>query len=280
GALRSLYARAVRGMMPARWAVLGIYVIATGALLYLLAPRLASEIFPTVDAGQFQLRMRAPTGTRIERTEVMELKALDIIRQEAGPENVQITSAFIGVQPPNYPVNTIYLFTSGPHEAVMQVALRPSATLRGEELEERLRHKLAEALPGVSFSFEAGDIISQVMSFGSPTPIEVAMQGPNIPASRTFAEKIRTELAKISSLRDLEYAQPLDYPTVRITVDRDRAGQFGLSMANVARSLTAATSSSRFVDPNYWRDPVSGNAFQIQVEIPQNKMASLTDLED
>jgi multidrug efflux pump subunit AcrB len=280
GGLRGLYASMIRRMIPMRWVIVGVYLLGTGLALYLLAPRLATEIFPTVDAGMLQLRMRAPTGTRIERTEVMELKALDVIRQEIGPENVQITAAFIGVQPPSYPVNTIYLFTSGPQEAVMQVALRPSATLRGEELKERLRHKLAEALPGVTFSFEAGDIISQVMSFGSPTPIEVAMQGPNIAASRGFAEKVRKELEKVSSLRDLQYGQPLDYPTVQIDVDRERAGQFGLSMASVAKSLTAATSSSRFVDPNFWRDPVSGNGFQIQVEIPQSKMQSLADLQN
>jgi multidrug efflux pump subunit AcrB len=280
GGIRGFYGRAVRGMMPLRWALFAVYLVGTGLLLYLLAPRLATEIFPTVDAGQFKLRMRAPTGTRIERTEVMELAALDVIRREIGPENVQITSAFIGVQPASYPVNTIYLFTSGPQEAVMQVALKPSATLRGEALQERLRQKLAEAFPDTTFSFEAGDIVSEVMSFGSPTPIEVAIQGPNMAASAAFAEKIRKELAKLSSLRDLQYGQPLDYPTVQVNVDRDRAGQFGLSMASVAKSLTAATSSSRFVEPNFWRDPVSGNGFQIQVEIPQHKMASLADLQN
>jgi multidrug efflux pump subunit AcrB len=278
--VRGLYAGFVRALIPFRWAVVAIYAVGAGALLYFLAPGLATEIFPTVDAGQFQLRMRAPTGTRIERTELMELKALDLIKREIGPENVEITSAFIGVQPASYPVNTIYLFTSGPQEAVMQVALKPSATLRGEELKERLRQKLAEALPESTFSFEAGDIVAQVMSFGSPTPIEVAMQGPNMAVSRVFAEKVRKEMAKVDSLRDLQYGQPLDYPTVEIDIDRDRAGQFGLHMADVTRSLTAATSSSRFVDPNYWRDPVSGNGFQIQVEIPQNKMQSIAALQD
>ncbi|MGH9658499.1 MAG: efflux RND transporter permease subunit, partial [Bryobacteraceae bacterium] len=206
------------------------------------------------------------------------LQALEVIRQEAGADHVQITTGFIGVQPPAYPVNTIYLFTSGPHEAVLTVALKPSATLRGEALKERLRQKLAAALPDTRISFEAGDIVSQVMSFGSPTPVEVAVQGPNLANIRTFAEKVRAELAKAPSLRDLQYAQPLDYPTVQVAIDRDRAGQFGLTMSSVARSLTAATSSSRWVEPNYWRDPVSGNGFQIQVEIPQHRMASLDDL--
>ena len=135
-------------------------------------------------------------------------------------------------------------------------------------------------MPNVSVSFEAADIISQVMSFGSPTPIEVAVQGPSLPDNRSFAEKLRGELEKVSSLRDLQYAQPLDYPTMRVTIDRDRAGQFGLAMADVGKSLVAGTSSSRFTDPNFWRDPRSGNAFQIQVEIPQHKMASIEDVEN
>src|SRR5262249_35658881 len=241
-----------------RWAVVGGYVVGAGLLLYFLIPGLRTELFPNVDAGQFQLRLRAPTGTRIERTEVIELKALDIIKDEVGPENVEISSAFIGVQPAQYPVNTIYLFTSGPHEAVMTVALKPGARLSGEALKERLRSRLSKELPDATFSFEAADIISQVMSFGSPTPIEVDVQGPSLAADRAHAEKIRHQLQNIEYLRDLSYAQPLDYPTLDVNINRDRAGQLGLTVASVAKSLVAATSSSRFTEPNFWRDPASG----------------------
>src|SRR5205085_10952386 len=146
--------------------------------------------------------------------ETITLRALDIIKREVGRENVAIETDFVGVQPPNYPVNTIFLFTSGPQEAVMLVALKPDASLRGEYLRERLRQKFAKELPNVEVSFEAGDIVSQIMSFGSPTPIEVAVQGPSLPADRQFAERIRTELAKIGNFRDLQYGQPLSYPTV------------------------------------------------------------------
>ncbi|HEU0007038.1 MAG TPA: efflux RND transporter permease subunit, partial [Terriglobia bacterium] len=229
---------------------------------------------------QLQLRLRAPTGTRIERTEVMALKAMDVIKEAVGPDNVEITTGFIGVQPPSYPINTIFLFTSGQHEAVLGVALKPAARPVNDALKETLRQKLKSTLPNVSVSFEAADIISQVMSFGSPTPIEVAVQGPSLPDNRSFAERLRGELGKVPSLRDLQYAQPLDYPTMRVTIDRDRAGQFGLAMADVAKSLVAGTSSSRFTDPNFWRDPRSGNAFQIQVEIPQHKMASTEDVQN
>ncbi|HKX00526.1 MAG TPA: efflux RND transporter permease subunit [Bryobacteraceae bacterium] len=276
--LRNLYTSYLHLILRFRWPVVGIYAVFSVAVLYLLVPRMGTEIFPEVETPQFQIRMRAPTGTRVERTEVMALKAMDVIKHDVGEQNVDITTGYIGVQPPSYPVNTIFLFTSGQHEAVLLVALKPNTSKRGEALKEELRQKLHDALPDATFSFEAGDIISQVMSFGSPTPIEVDVQGPALAANRAFAGKLRLELAKIPSLRDLEYAEPLDYPTVNVKVDRDRAGQFGVTMADVARSLVPATSSSRFTDPNYWRDPKSGNAFQIQLEIPQYKIASRDDL--
>src|SRR4051794_1997686 len=273
------YVSVLRGALRFRWLVFGSYVAVAALLLFALVPAMHLEIFPETDSGQIQLRVRAPTGTRIERTELIALKALDIIKKEVGPDNVLIESDFVGVQPPSYPVNTIYLFTSGPQESVMLVGLKPKSPLRGEELRERLRQRFAKEIPSVQVSFEAADIITQVMSFGSPTPVEIAVQGPNLAANRSFAEKIRAELVKIPNFRDLQYGQPSDYPTVQVTVDRNRAGQFGLSMANVAKSLVAATSSSRFIDPNFWRDPVSGNGFQIQVQVPQNRVKSLEDLQ-
>jgi multidrug efflux pump subunit AcrB len=276
--LRGAYGWYLHQVLRLRWPLVGAYLAGAAVLLYVLYPRVGAEIFPTVETPQFQLRMRAPAGTRVERTEVMTLKAMDVIKNDVGPENVDITTDYVGVQPSSYPVNTIFLFTSGQHEAVLRVALKPDTPKRGAALEEELRAKLHEAIPDAQFSFEAGDIITQVMSFGSPTPIEVDVQGPSLADNRAFAGKVRVELAKIPALRDLQYAQPLDYPSLNVTVDRDRAGQFGVTMADVAKSLVAATSSSRFTDPNYWRDPKSGNAFQIQVEIPQHEMASREDV--
>jgi multidrug efflux pump subunit AcrB len=276
--LRARYDTLISSLFGFRWPIIGSYLIIATAVLIIIGPRMGTEIFPAVDAGQLQLRIRAKVGTRIERTELMELKALDIIRNEVGPDNVSISSAYIGTQPSANPINSIYIWNSGPHEALLRVALTSSATLRGEPLKERLRQKLHEALPDVSFSFEPGDIVSQVMSFGSQTPVEVAVQGTSIAAIRAHCEKIRLELAKISALRDLQYAQPLDYPTMSVQIDRDRAGQFGLTTANVARSLIAATSSSRFIEPNFWRDPSSGNSFPIQVQIPENRMTSAEDV--
>ncbi len=278
--LRALYGWYLQVMLRFRWLLVGAYLCGAALLIWILLPRTGTEIFPVAETGQLQIRMRAPTGTVIEKTELSVLKALDVIKDVVGPNNVEITTDFVGVQAASYPINTIYLFTSGPQEAVLRVALKPDIRLGGEELRERLRKELHEALPGTTFSFEAPDIVSQVMSFGSPNPIEIDIQGPNMAANRTHADKVFTELRKIAELRDLEYIQTLDYPTLEVAIDRDRAGQFGLTTADVARALVTATSSSRFVSPNYWRDPRSGNAFQIQVQVPPHQMTSVDEIEN
>ncbi|MCZ2074353.1 MAG: efflux RND transporter permease subunit [Bryobacterales bacterium] len=278
GTLKRFYTWYLSRVLRFRWPLAAVYAATSIGLIAVLVPRLGTQIFPDVDFGQFQLRLRAPTGTRVERTETIALKTLDLLQQEIGKESIAISTAFIGVQPSSYPVNTIHLWTGGPHEAVMQVALAPGARLRSEELKERLRTRLGKELPGVAISFEAGDIVSKVMSFGSATPVEVAVQGPDLSVARVFADKVHHQLQRLPFLRDLQYAQPMDYPTMDIAIDRDRAGQFGLTVADVARSLVAATSSSRFVSPNYWRDPKTGNAFQIQIEIPQRDVSSASDV--
>ncbi len=271
GFLRLAYEKYVRGAMTLRWPLVLIYLAVSCGALYVFVPRLGTEIFPDAHGTLYRLRLRAPSGTRVEETERIVIHALDVIRQTAGPENISITSDFIGLQPPSYPVNLIHLFTAGPQEAIIQISLKPTAP-RGEELREKLRENLKKALPGTTVAFEAGDIVTQVMSFGAPTPVEVAVQGASLADLGAFAGKLKGQLAKLDFLRDLQFGQELNYPTLDITVDRERAGQFGLTMSDVVRSVVPATSSSRFTDPNYWRDPNSGNAFQIQVELPRNRM--------
>jgi multidrug efflux pump subunit AcrB len=277
GWLRRIYQRYLAAALRFRWPLAAVYLVAAGALVWVLLPRMGTEIFPESEARLLRLRLRAPTGTRIEETERMVLRALDVIGREAGAGNVAITSDFVGVVPSSYPVDLIHLFTSGPEEAVIQVALKPGAA-GGEALRERLRRSLRDALPGTRIGFEAGDIVTQVMSFGSPTPVEVAVQGISLQDDYAYARSLQTRMARLGFLRDLEIAQAPDFPTVDIAIDRDRAGQFGLTMADVARSVVPATSSSRFTQPNYWRDPASGNAFQIQVQLPQNRMQSVENL--
>lgn len=266
---KARYAAWLQRVLRLRWAVLSVYALLVLVILIFVGRSLGTDIFPAVDAGQIKLRLRAQTGTLIERTEEIALKALDVISAEAGAKNVDISVGYVAVQPPAFPVNTIHQWSSGPHEAVLQIALKHGSGIRIAELRERLRKKLAAALPGTELSFEAADIVSQIMNFGSATPIEVAISGSNLASNRAYAQKLRDEIGKIPSLRGVQFGQPLDYPTVDINIDRERAGQLGVTVDQVARSLVGATSSSRFTQPNYWRDPVSGNAYQIQVEVKQ-----------
>jgi multidrug efflux pump subunit AcrB len=277
---RNRYRSFSTGVISLRWIVVPVYLIFAGLLIFFVGRHLGREIFPIVDAGQFELRLRAPAGTRIEKTEKLAGQALDLIAKEVGKDNVEITLGYVGVQNPAYPINTIYLWSSGSEEAVLQVQLKNSAKVRIADLQERLREKLPQELPGVRIGFEPSDIISRVMSFGAPTPIEVAVSGSNFANDRAFAEKIHAELAKISSLRDLAYEQELDYPAVKVEIDRGLAGMMGVTADQIGRSLTEATSSSRFTVPNFWADPKSGVGYQVQVEIPQARMSNIEDVKN
>jgi multidrug efflux pump subunit AcrB len=272
--LRDRYAASLSKLLKLNWLLVFGYGAVAALVIAIIYPFLGMELFPTVDTGQFQIRMRAPTGTRVERTEVMTLKLLDVIQQVAGSNNVGITLAFVGTVPSSYPINNIYLWTSGPQEAVLRVALRQHSGLRISDLKEKLRNAIASAMPNISVSFEAGDIVSQIMNFGAPTPIEIAISGPNFEADKQFAAKVMNELKNNPSLRDIQYSQPQDYPTIDVIVDRQRSGQLGVTVNQVGRSLLAATSSSRFLVPNYWADSKTGVGYQVQVEIPQSTMNS------
>jgi multidrug efflux pump subunit AcrB len=299
--LQRLYARLLeQGVLRLRKTVLMTYVIGAGLVILLLGSLLGTEIFPTVDSGQFQLRIRAPAGTRIERTEEVAKRALKAIGEMVGPQNMEMSVCFGGVSPSSYTINTVYLWTAGPEEVVLRVALKEHSGIRIAPLKERIRKELPAQLAGwmskqyaaegmsqdriesqakgLRVSFEPADVINEVMSFGSGAPIEVVVSGPRFADSRAHAVKIREQLARIPSLRDLQYVQSLDYPTVEVRVDRERAGLSGATADEVARALVAATSSSRFVVPNYWRDPANGVGYQVQVEVPQARMDSVGEV--
>jgi len=271
GRFHRWYEGYVDRVLERRRAVIIGYFAITALILILVAPRLGTEIFPDANGPVLRMRVKAPVGTRIEETEPKVLQALDLIRKTVGPDNVEITSDYMGLQPSSYPVNLIHLLTSGPEEAVIQVELKPGHP-NDEFLRESLRAAFRKQMPEITVSFEAGDIVSQVMSFGSPTPVQVDVQGVDLEQDYAYLSKIEAEMRKLSFLRDIATVQTQQYPTADINVNRDYAGQFGLTMADVTNSLVPATGSSRFIAPNYWRDPRTGNAFQIQVQLPSNRV--------
>ena len=234
--LRRGYGSLLAGIVRFRWGLLIAYLIACTAIILGLGSRLGTEIFPTIDTGQFRLRIRAPDGTDIDQTEQIVLKALKVVKDAAGADNVQMSLGYLGTIGSSYPVNAVYQWMRRPEDAVMLVALKKDSGIRIEQFKETLRGKLAEAIPGVRFSFEPADIINEVMSFGSPTPVEVAVNGPDFAETRPYAEKLAAELTKVPAVRDLQIAQSLDYPMVQVEVDRKKVGD-GVRHAERSRNL-------------------------------------------
>lgn len=261
-----------------RWLMVGAYAVLAMLIILLLGPRLGEELFPQAATNQFRLRFEAPVGTRAEDTANLATEVLRQIGDAAGPGNVAMSLGYVGTQGAPYPINTVFLWTSGPHEAVINVALGPDAHLDLPSFQEKLRRILPPKFPGCSFSFEPGDIVSQIMNFGAPTPVEVAVLGPDFGQLRAYTVELERQLSKITGLRDLRIEQPLDYPSVNVDIHRELAGQLDVTAGQVAKSLSEATLSSRFTTPNYWADPKTGVGYQVQVQYPQPQMTSLQDV--
>src|SRR5579875_895387 len=275
---RERYAKLLGKLFRRRKTVLWAYAVIAASVLLGLGPLLGREMFPRVESNELQLRLRAPAGTRIEVTNQFASRALATLENVAGPGNLTNSIGYVGTYPPSYPMSLIYLWTSGPQEAVLRVALRKGSGIRIGELEDRLRERLAKDLPGTSVSFEPADAVNQIMDFGSPTPIEIAVHGPNMATDHAYAERIRAQLVQNRFLRDLQYGQPLEYPSLNIDIDRVRAGQFGITTQQIVQSISTATWSSRFVARNFWQDPKTGVGYQVQIEVPQSQMTSADDV--
>jgi len=275
---QGVYASLLQRLAPWRTVLVVAYLAITLAIIVFAGRQLGVEIFPQTDSGQLQVRLRAPGGTDIDGTEAVFLKSLNLIKKAVGPNNVSISLGLIGIHGANFPINFVHLWNGGPEEGVLQVQIKPGTGIRIEALKEQLRREFAEQMPGASFSFEPADIVSRVMSLGADTPIEVAVIGQDLATSRAFAEKVKIKLEGIAVLRDVQFGQSLDYPTVEVKVDRERAGILGADMKEVSKALVPATWSSRFVNLSFWADPNTGVAYQVQVQIPQRLMTSLEDV--
>jgi multidrug efflux pump subunit AcrB len=277
------------------------YLAATAAVIVVVGSQLGRELFPRVDTGQFQLRVRPPQGTHFELTRQVAQQTLDAIAEEAGPDNIDITMGYAGANPPQFTIIMAYLWSRGPDDALLRIGLREGSKIGVFALQERLRKVLPEKVGAwfhaellrlgvpeneaaarageIVFAFEPGDLISETMSLGAPAPIEVVVSGRNLADSSAFMDKLRAQFDGIASLRDVQVQQSLHYPTVQVTLDRERAGLSGVTARDIGESLVAATYSSRYTARNYWRDDVSGNSYQVQVQVPQPKMTEATDVE-
>ncbi len=259
--------------------VITTYFLLAIGLTALAAAAIGKTILPPANDGQFQVRLRAPQGSRLEHTEATLLQAQDVLYKLVGKQNVEIVSAFVGLQPANYATLPIILFTSSSNEIIMQVALNPSYKVKNiDDLEERYRLALHQEMPDVSLSYEPIDLTDKIMSQGAATPIEVAVMGKDLGQSGTYAQKVIRAMKKIPYLRDIGLKEQLKNPAVLINIDREKVKQLGLSLTEVSNSLTAVTSSSRYIQKMLWLDESNANSYDVQVEVPQNEVSGVEDL--
>jgi Cation/multidrug efflux pump len=255
------------------------YVVVAGGMVALLLAVVGTDVMPVSNSGDFQMRIQAAQGSRIERTERIVKAITDDINAQLPADGIKITSAFVGTHPAASPINPIFLFSSASHEAVLQVSVDQDVYGGSmEELKESIRKSMAEKHPDVRFNFEPMELTEKIMGQGAMTPIEVKVGANQVNAAFAHASKIEARLKAIAYLRDVRIAESIAYPTLEIDVNRDLAGQFGLTMQDVTRSLVAATSSTRYTDKNLWVDPTSGLVFQTQVQLPEGAMSSEVEL--
>lgn len=276
---RQRFIRFLDRLLAIRKTVALAYLVGITGLAVLFLSVIGRDVLPKVNSSQFQLRLRAADGTRIERTEEKVKITLSELEKMVGKEHIAISSVYVGQHPSLFSVNPIYLFMSGPHEAVFQVSLK-DYHVDMDAFKDKLRDRIKTVLPDVKLSFEPIELTEKVLSQGSPTPIEVRIAGKNKKLNEEFANKIVAKLKEVDYLRDVQIAQPIHYPALNINIDRVRAAQLGIDMNDISRSLIASTSSSRYTEKNIWVDEKFGLAYNVQVQVPLNQMKSIDEMNE
>ncbi len=258
-----------------RWVIL--YFTGTLVAVGFCFTYIGKDMLPKVNSGQFQLRIREPDGTRLERTEEAVHKVLAII-DSTTQNHVAISSAYVGLIPSSFGTSNLYVFNSGTQEAVIQVGLDEDYKTNMENLKEKLRANIHAGLPDVRISFEPIELTEKIMSGGASTPIEVRVAGKNMDDIENYAGQLQQKLSVIPYLRDVQVQQPLKFPVIRIHFDRFKVAQMGLNLQDVAQSVTDATSSSRFTYKNLWLDENNSYTYQTQIEVPEYMMNDMSQI--
>ncbi len=258
---------------------LAVGVLSAAAASFLLVPWIGQDFFPKVDSGQFTLHLRAPTGTRIEETARLCDQVESSIREQIPPQEVASIIDNIGL--PYSSVNLAYSTSApiGTGDADIMVALAEDHHPTAEYV-RRLRLKLTQEYPGVTFYVLPSDMVSQILNFGLPAPINVQVVGQNLTANRRFAEGLMRKLKNIPGAVDLRIQEPFNLPRLQVDIDRTRTAQVGLSTSNVASDLLVSLSGSFQTAPTFWLDPRTGVSYSITTQTPQYRVDSLQDLQN
>jgi multidrug efflux pump subunit AcrB len=275
---RGRYQRMLDASIRHRKAFIVIFLLAC-VLSFGLIPFVGQDFFPSVDSGEFKLHLRAPTGTRIEDTAALCDRVESEIRQQIPPKELVTIIDNIGL--PYSGINLSYSTSApiGPADADIQVELAKDHRPTKEYVRE-LRLKLAHDFPGVVFYDLPVDIVTQILNFGLPAPLDVQIVGRNLTANRAFAESLINKLKFVPGAVDLRIQQPFNYPKFHIDVDRTKTSQVGFTQKDVANNLLISLSGSSQTTPTFWLDPKTGVSYNIATQTPQYRVDSLQDLQN
>ncbi len=244
---------------------------------FALLPWVGEDFFPAVDGGQFKLHLRAPTGTRIEETAMLCDRVEAAIREVI--QSRELAGIIDNIGLPYSGINLSYSTSApiGPGDADIMVTLSADRRPMDEYLHD-LRMTLPKKFPGVIFSFVPADIVTQILNFGLPAPIDIQVVGRNVAANRVFAGQLQAKLAQVPGIADLRVHQEFNQPRLHLDVDRTRAAQIGLTQRDVANNLLISLSGSSQTAPTFWLNPTTGVSYAIATQTPQYRVASLQDL--
>jgi multidrug efflux pump subunit AcrB len=275
--MRSSYATLLHWCLDHPIPVLGAFgLFVAGSLM--LGPMVGRDFFPTVDSGQLRLHARAPSGTRIESTEMIFADIENAVRQVIPPAEIENIIDNIGI--PNGGFNLAFGDnpTIGTGDGDILISLKEDQHGPTAEYTSQLRQYLHEKFPDVTFFFEAANITNQILNFGLPAPIDVQVLGRNIQANYPIAQSLASQIARIPGAADVHIHQVVDYPEIRLDVNRDKAGQVGLTQRDVSTSLLISLSSTNQIAPAFWLDWNSGVSYNVNVQTPQYRIDSMAAL--
>jgi len=247
--------------------------------VFLLVPWLGQDFFPQSDNGQFILHIRANTGRRIEETARLSDLVEDSIRRDVPA--VELDNILDNIGLPYSPLNTMHSTSGvmGANDVDVLVSLRPDHHPTANYVRE-LREKLPREFPGVTFYFLPADIVTQILNFGLPAPIDVQIEGSNVEASHEIAQKLMTELPQVPGLTDVHIQQSLDYPTLEVAVDRTKASQAGYTERDVASSVLNTLSGSFQITPMFFVNWNNGVSYNLVTQTPQYRLQTVKDIQD
>jgi len=256
---------------------LATFIGILGICLFSLAlyPLLGLGFFPRTDPGQFVINIKAPTGTRLELTNQYIKHVEEDIRQVVSPRDLDMIVSNIGITPD---FSAIYTSNSGQHTAFVQVSLKKEHAVGSYEYMRRVRAKLTSDLPELSTYFQSGGLVDSVVNLGLPAPIDIQVSGNDQKQAYAIATEMARKVRGIHGVSDVLIPQDLDYPGIRLKVNREMAARLGLSSHEVINNVITALSSDGMIAPSYWVDPSNGNNYMLTVQYPESQVNSITDL--